>query len=87
MEGRALVARNLRRLRVEKGMSQERLAMEAGVDRAFTGLRERARENPTVDTLEKRANSLGAPLAELCVEPAPGEPEPMNLKRGRRARL
>ena len=65
MEGRALVARNLRRLRVKRGVSQERLAIEAGIDRAFTGQLERARENPTVDTLDKLANALGGPLVRI----------------------
>ena len=81
------MARNLRRLRVDRGVSQEQLAMEAGVDRAFTGQLERARENPTVDTLEKLADALGVPLRDFFIEPGPDDPEPVNLKRGRRPRL
>lgn len=78
------MARNLRRLRVDRGVSQEQLAMEAGVDRAFTGQLERARENPTVDTLEKLADALGVPLRDFFIEPGLDDPEPVNLKRGRR---
>lgn len=80
------MARNLRRLRVERGVSQEQLAIMASVDRAFTGQLERARENPTVDTLEKLADALDVPLRDFFTEPAPGDPEPINLKRGRRPR-
>lgn len=80
------MAHNLRRLRLKQGISQEKLATDAGVDRAFTGLIERGKENPSVDTLDKLAGILGVPLAALFAEPDPGEPTPANLKRGRRAK-
>ncbi len=41
MEVRALIGWNLRRLRVAKGLSQERLALAAGIDRAYVGRVER----------------------------------------------
>jgi hypothetical protein len=37
MNGRALVAWNLRRIRVRRGLSQERLAHEAEVDCSYVG--------------------------------------------------
>jgi transcriptional regulator with XRE-family HTH domain len=45
------VAWNLRRIRVRRGLSQERLAHEAEVDRAYVGGLERQEENPSVDLL------------------------------------
>ncbi|WP_376711816.1 helix-turn-helix domain-containing protein [Bradyrhizobium japonicum] len=48
MEGRQLVAWNLRRLRVLRSLSQEALAADAEVDRSYVGRLERAEENPTV---------------------------------------
>jgi transcriptional regulator with XRE-family HTH domain len=48
MNGRKLVAWNLRRLRVRQGLSQEKLAADAGVDRAYMSRLERELENPTV---------------------------------------
>jgi transcriptional regulator with XRE-family HTH domain len=45
------VAWNLRRIRVGRGLSQERLAFDAGVDRSYVGGLERREENPTVDVL------------------------------------
>jgi len=86
MDGRSLVAWNLRRLRVARGLSQERLALDAAVDRAYLSGLERAQENPTVDVLDRLAAQLGAALAELFVEPAAGDVPPEPLKAGRRAK-
>ena len=47
MKGRELLAWNLRRVRVMRGVSQERLAADAAVDRAYLGGLERQTENPT----------------------------------------
>lgn len=84
MKARALVAWNLRRLRVERGVSQERLAADAGIDRAYLGGLERQAENPTVDLLDRVAAVLGVPMAELFVAPAPDEAPPKPLPGGRR---
>lgn len=82
---RALVAWNLRRLRVARGVSQERLAQEAAVDRTYVSRLERGRENPTVDLLDRLALVLGAPLAAFFAEPADQEAPPPALKAGRKA--
>ncbi|TXN01988.1 helix-turn-helix transcriptional regulator [Methylobacterium sp. WL64] len=84
MTGRALVAWNLRRVRVAAGISQERLAADAGVDRAYLGGLERQTENPTVDLLDRVASTLQVPLAELFMQPAEGETAPQALRGGRR---
>ena len=86
MKGRALVAHNLRRLRVDRGLSQERLAADAEVDRAYLGGLERQAENPTVDLLDRVAATLEVALAELFVAPVPGEPPPRPLPGGRKAK-
>lgn len=52
------MARNLRRLRRERGMSQEKLSLEAGFYRTYVGLLEREKHSPTVDALEEFANVL-----------------------------
>jgi transcriptional regulator with XRE-family HTH domain len=51
----ALVARNIRRLRVARGLSQDMLAVDAGIDRTYVSRLERGLENPTVAALEKLA--------------------------------
>ncbi|KQT74914.1 XRE family transcriptional regulator [Methylobacterium sp. Leaf465] len=84
MKGRALVAWNLRRVRVAQGLSQERLAADAGVDRAYLGGLERQAENPTVDLLDKVAEALAVPLGELFVAPDEGATPPEPLRGGRR---
>jgi transcriptional regulator with XRE-family HTH domain len=58
MKLRAIVARNLRILRKQKGLSQEELAFQAGINRNYVGQIEREEKSPTVDTIEKLANTL-----------------------------
>jgi transcriptional regulator with XRE-family HTH domain len=84
MSGRALVAWNLRRIRVQRGLSQERLAYDAGVDRSYVGGLERREENPTVDVLDRLAKTLDIPIGELFREPRRGTPPPKALRSGRR---
>ncbi|WP_461325406.1 helix-turn-helix domain-containing protein [Bradyrhizobium diazoefficiens] len=59
MRLRRLVARNLRRLRKEGGLSQEELADRAGLNRNYIGMIEREENSPTVDALEQISNALG----------------------------
>lgn len=87
MNGRALLAWNLRRLRGERGISQERLAADAGVDRAYVSEIERELGNATLDMLDKLASLLDVPISELFRQPRSGEKPPMLLPGGRRARL
>lgn len=84
MDARALVGWNLRRLRVARGLSQERLALASSIDRAYVGRVERGSENVTISTLEALAGALAVPLAELFAEPAPGASKPQPLPAGRR---
>lgn len=87
MNGRALVAWNLRRIRVTQGVSQERLAFDSGIDRAYVGGIERKTENPSVDILERLAATLNVEIAELFVQPAPDAQAPTRLKAGRRPNI
>ena len=84
MNGRELVAWNMRRLRVAKGFSQERLADEAEVDRTYISRLERKMENPSIGVVEKIAEALGVHIAELLVQPDPDDIAPQPLKAGRR---
>jgi transcriptional regulator with XRE-family HTH domain len=51
--------------RKAKGMSQEKLAEESGIDRSHMGFIEQGRRKPTVSTLFKIAESLGISLEQL----------------------
>ena len=64
-ESRQILARNLRRLRAVKGISQEALADLAGLHRTYVGSMERSERNVSIDNLERLAAALGVRVAEL----------------------
>jgi transcriptional regulator with XRE-family HTH domain len=84
MKAQALVARNIRRLRVGQALSQEALAVDAGIDRTYVSRLERGLENPSVAVLEKLAIALKAPIPELFAVPAKVDLPPRPLRAGRR---
>lgn len=84
MDSRELVAWNMRRLRVERKLSQEKLAELAAVDRTYVSRLERMMENPSIGILDKVATALSVSIAELFVPPAADEARPKPLKAGRR---
>lgn len=86
MEGRKIIAANVRRIRVALSISQERLAFDAGVDRSYLGGMERGEANPTVDILERIAATLGVPMSELFAEIDTDELPAKGLPRGRKPR-
>ena len=65
MNLRGVLAKNLRRLRNECGLSQEELADRALVNRNYVGMLEREENAATVDVLEKLAAVLGVDPIEL----------------------
>ena len=65
MRLRAIVARNIRRLRAERDITQEELAERAGLNRNYVGMIEREENAPTVDTLEKLAEVLQVEATSL----------------------
>lgn len=62
---RAVVGRNVRRLRESRGMTQEQLAFEAQIDLTYVGGIERGRRNPSLMVMARLAEALGAELKEL----------------------
>lgn len=87
MDARKLVAWNLRRLRVARGLAQEALAVDAGIDRTYVSRLERNLENPTVGVLERLAQALDAEIVEFFAVPKPGTCPPRLLPSGRRPSL
>lgn len=55
----------LRQERVSKGLSQEKLAGLAGLDRSYMHRLESGRSSPTLDTLERLARALQVLPSEL----------------------
>lgn len=87
MESRELVAWNMRRLRVDSKVSQDKLSELAGVDRTYVSRLERMLENPSIAILDKLAIALGVSIAELFVPPSADEAKPKPLRAGRRPKL
>ena len=65
MDVRKRLGLNVKRLREERGLSQEALAFEAGLHRTYVSGVERGVRNPTVTVLEKPAKALGAAMGDL----------------------
>ncbi|MEW6532214.1 MAG: helix-turn-helix transcriptional regulator [Thermodesulfobacteriota bacterium] len=65
MSGRNTLAANMRRLRRQKGWSQERLADEAGLHRTYVGAIERTERNVSIDNIDRLASALSVSIAEL----------------------
>jgi len=57
--------RNVRRLRLELGLTQEELAERAGLNLTDVGRVERARRDPGIRVVVKLADGLGVPVAKL----------------------
>lgn len=84
MEGRKIVGWNVRKLRVAKELTIEELADRAELDASFVARLERGQVNASIDNLDRLAKRLGVKLADLTVEPKPGEKPPAPLRAGRR---
>jgi transcriptional regulator with XRE-family HTH domain len=65
LNAREIFARNVRRVRRWKEISQESLALEAGLSRPYVGQIERAERAVSIDIMGQIANALGVPLRSL----------------------
>lgn len=57
--------KNLKRLRLEKGISQESLALSADLDRTYIPSIEKGERNVSITVVEKLANALNVSISEL----------------------
>lgn len=64
-ELREILARNVRLLRAARGMSQEALAFESGINRTYVSDVERGVRNVSIDNVSRLARSLGVQPWEL----------------------
>ena len=58
-------AEKLKKLRKERGLSQEALALLCDIDRTYIGRIENMKRNPSLEILNKIAKGLGIKLIEL----------------------
>lgn len=68
MELEQAVGEVLRELRKERGLSQEKLALDAGVERNYISLIELGRNSPSIRMLFKLCVVLGLPPSELLAQ-------------------
>ena len=65
MKLRDRIGINLRKLRQLRDLSQEALALSAGIDRGYVGLLERSEYSASADMLEKLAEALDVDPSEF----------------------
>jgi len=69
MDIREVFARNLRKARNAKGLSQEALAHEANIDRTYVSALERSEYSATIVMVDKLARALGVEASALLQRP------------------
>ncbi len=62
---RLILGKNVRRLRQQKGLTQEELAFEAKIDLTYVGGIERGKRNPSLIVMARIADALSVPLTRL----------------------
>lgn len=72
-----VLADNIRRIRKQRGLTQEILAETAGVNQTHVGNIENARNSPSVEIIDRLASALGVPIAMLFSGEA-SQPVPAN---------
>ena len=65
MDMRLLVGRNLKRIRVERGLTHEELAERSGFSQQYISDMERGRRNPTIVSLWELAQAIGVTPVDL----------------------
>ena len=65
LTARAVLAHNLRQLRLAKGLSQEGLADLAGLHRTYVGCLERSEKSASLDSIERLSLALGVDVTDL----------------------
>jgi transcriptional regulator with XRE-family HTH domain len=68
---RAEFGRRLKKLRVERALSQEKLTELAGLDKNYVTEAERGKSNPSLETIGKLADVLGVDDAALVSDFTP----------------
>lgn len=58
-------AKNMKKLREAKGLSQGDIYRTTGIDRAYISNLEAGKQNPTLETIAKIAEALGVSSGEL----------------------
>jgi transcriptional regulator with XRE-family HTH domain len=73
MDMRRLVGQNVKRVRLEKGLTQEDFADRSGFSQQYVSDLERGKRNPTVVTLFELSQALGVSHLELVAVEKPSD--------------
>ena len=65
MDMRKLVGRNVKRIRQDRGLTQEELAERSGFSQQYISGLEQGRRNPTIVSIYELATALGVSHTEL----------------------
>ena len=65
MDMRVLVGENVRRVRLKRGLTQERFAEKSGFSQQYLSSLENGRRNPSIVTIYELATALGVSHLEL----------------------
>ncbi len=65
MEIKKKFGKKVKELRLEKGLSQEAFALEAGLDRTYIPSIEKGERNVSITVIEKLAKAFGLSISEL----------------------
>jgi transcriptional regulator with XRE-family HTH domain len=63
-----IVGGNVRRIRLQRRMTQEKLAFEAELDLTYVGGIERGKRNPSLLVMARIARALSVPLGKLIAD-------------------
>ncbi|MGH0275925.1 helix-turn-helix transcriptional regulator [Sinorhizobium meliloti] len=77
---------SVQNFRTARSITQENLAVDAGVDRTTISGLERGDFNAPVDLIERIANALGADVIDLLAVPRADSTEPAPLRAGRKSK-
>jgi transcriptional regulator with XRE-family HTH domain len=72
LESKKLLAENLKKLRRSRGLAQEKLALEAQVDRTVVSKIERQIANPSLDILVRLAYVLDVTVCDILANSSEG---------------
>ncbi len=65
MDMRVLVGENVRKVRLKRGLTQERFAEKSGFSQQYLSSLENGRRNPSIVTIYELATALGVSHLEL----------------------
>ncbi len=69
------VVENLKRIRLERGLSQNQLAKRAGIVRSTLSMLEAGQRNPSLALCHSLADALEVSLAEVLAQVEHGQPD------------